>query len=209
MLVYSNFSFPSRLDEFSAARATRPRTFNFRFRRMRQIAKRRAKCLRPQEKAEKLQVDRSQTRCATQTNRRKRKIPLSGLKSGFSQAFAAPPNACFRPEELRKDELVFPKSRVRAHEILPHRTQNFYPPQVSAHFQRNAPMRNFILKTAQTTRRKGGAAAFIAGFAKRPALRRPNASKKRPLSRFPKAGRGRESGLCAFAKSLNTSICTR
>lgn len=213
MLVYSNFSsLPFRTGRISSSARNAPTDFSLRF----------GACGKPQNGAQNSAASRrqktensnpdclSQSFCTARTNRRKRNFPLSRLKSNHSQAFAAPQNVCFRPEELRKDKLVFPKAGCPPMKHSRAGRKILAAPPGSAHFQRNAPMRNFTLKNAQTTRRKGGAAAFIAGLAKRPVLRRPNAPKKTPAFAVSESGRdGRESGLCAPAKSLNTSICTR
>ena len=207
MLVYSNFSLlPFRTGRISSSARNAPTDFNLRFGasgKPQNGAQNSAAARR--QKTENSNPDcLSQSFCTARTNRRKRNFPLSRLKSNHSQAFAAPQNVCLRPEELRKDELVFPKAGCPPMKPSRAGRKILAAPPGSAHFQRNAPMRNFTLKNAQTTRRKGDAAAFIAGFAKRPVLRRPNAPKKRPLSPFPKAGA--TGGKAGFAPPPKVSI---
>lgn len=210
MLVYSNFlSLPFRTGRISSSARNAPTDFSLRFGasgKPQNGAQNSAAARR--QKTENSNPDcLPQSFCTARTNRRKRNFPLSRLKSNHSQAFAAPQNVCLRPEELRKDELVFPKAGCPPMKPSRAGRKILAAPPGSAHFQRNAPMRNFTLKNAQTTRRKGGVYCRIR---QTPCPAPPECPKKTPAFAVSESGRdGRESGLCAPAKSLNTSICTR
>lgn len=209
MLVYSNFSpLPFRTGRISSSARNAPTDFNLRFGasgKPQNGAQNSAAARR--QKTENSNPDcLPQSFCTARTNRRKRNFPLSRLKSNHSQAFAAPQNVCLRPEELRKDKLVFPKAGCPPMKPSRAGRKILAAPPGSAHFQRNAPMRNFTLNNAQE-RRRGGVYCRIR---QTPCPAPPERPKKTPAFAVSESGRdGRESGLCAPAKSLNTSICTR
>lgn len=213
MLVYSNFSpLPFRTGRISSSARNAPTDFNLRFGasgKPQNGAQNSAAARR--QKTENSNPDcLPQSFCTARTNRRKRNFPLSRLKSNHSQAFAAPQNVCLRPEEFRKDELVFSKSRMPAHETFPRRTQNSRRTAGQRAFPTECAHAKFHSKKRANNaqeRRRGGVYCRIR---QTPCPAPPERPKKTPAFAVSESGRdGRESGLCAPAKSLNTSICTR
>ncbi len=213
MLVYSNFSpLPFRTGRISSSARNAPTDFNLRFGasgKPQNGAQNSAAARR--QKTENSNPDcLPQSFCTARTNRRKRNFPLSRLKSNHSQAFAAPQNVCLRPEELRKDELVFPKtgcppmkhSRAGRKILAAPPVQRAFPTEC-AHAKFHSKKR---ANNAQE-RRRGGVYCRIS---QTPCPAPPERPKKTPAFAVSESGRdGRESGLCAPAKSLNTPICTR
>ena len=148
---------------------------------------------------------------------KKRKIPI---RIAFRKAFAqrGQTGASVRraakclpsPRRTPQRRTGFSKSRMPAHETFPRRTQNSRRTAGQRAFPTECAHAKFHSKKRANNaqeRRRGGVYCRIR---QTPCPAPPECPKKTPAFAVSESGRdGRESGLCAPAKSLNTSICTR
>lgn len=115
------------------------------------------------------------------------------------------------PRRTPQRQTVFSQNRMPAHETFPRRTQNSRRTAGQRAFPTECAHAKFHSKKRANNaqeRRRGGVYCRIS---QTPCPAPPECPKKNARFRgFRKRGAdGRESGLCAPAKSLNTSICTR
>lgn len=115
------------------------------------------------------------------------------------------------PRRTPQRQTGFSQNRMPAHETFPRRTQNSRRTAGQRAFPTECAHAKFHSKKRANNaqeRRRGGVYCRIS---QTPCPAPPECPKKNARFRgFRKRGAdGRESGLCAPAKSLNTSICTR